>query len=167
MGHFTVTATTCIGVLNYTAYNTGADVTGATDNRWDIETFEGSNTFVDAKLVTDSGVLSNWTPAGISSGYIGSDQNGPAWSGSLRLRTTVTVTGTILTGAVLKCNVSADDYIDDILVNGVSTGFSGGHYSYKTLFEIPATFFVVGANILDFKIRDTGGFYSSLLVEFV
>ena len=74
-------------------------------------------------------------------------------SGIYTFRTTFDLTGFDISSASITGQWSTDDSGMDILINGVSTGYTNGSYSEFTPFNINSGF-VEGINTLDFVVND-------------
>jgi hypothetical protein len=101
-----------------------------------------------------------WFAGGPTSKWISpaAEQSNFSSNGQYDYQTTVDLTGADLTNAVLTGQVSADEYLVDILVDGVSTGITAPNqfFSYST-YTIGSSFFHAGVNTLDFLVFNTGG----------
>ena len=67
------------------------------------------------------------------------------------------MSGFDLTTAVIAGRWSVDNYGNDILVNGVSTGASAGGFSSWYGFSVNNSLLTSGINTIDFVVQDVGG----------
>lgn len=137
-------------------FNTGASVTGTTDNYWRIITPDGP-----AEVILQSIYPLTWVPASSDSGWVWRDNQGqPTGTGANPLvyvfRYTFALAPTLDPGSVLITGQwSTDNAGNDILVNGVSTGLSSPGYTSFTGFTLNSDF-RAGNNTIDFVVTDWG-----------
>ncbi|WP_165066366.1 PEP-CTERM sorting domain-containing protein [Paludisphaera rhizosphaerae] len=151
-------------------YNTGVDASknilpdGTADSHYTL-TFAPSTSLTAYATAPYGGV---WVTPPSGSKWIGPPPFYNVVNGVYTYETTFTLTNAVLSTVVISGQASSDDKIDDILVNGVSVGFSTPDQSYGTLhaFMISgAAFFKDGTNTLTFVTENTHGVVQGLLVS--
>jgi hypothetical protein len=90
-----------------------------------------------------------------ASKWIWQQSNGLPIGVTRTFRTTFTLTPAQVASARIAGRWATDDFGDDILVNGVSTGQTSTGFATWSDFEI-ANGFVAGLNTIDFVVRDVG-----------
>lgn len=151
-------------------YNTGVDASknvltdGVADSHYSL-TYAPSTALMAYATAPYGGV---WVTPPAGSKWIGPPPFYNVVNGIYNYQTTFTLTGAVLSSVVISGQTSSDDKINDILVNGVSTGFSTLDESYGTLhnFTISGSqFFKEGSNTLTFVTENTHGIVQGLLVS--
>jgi len=102
----------------------------------------------------------NYVANSAASMWIWEQANGqPTWT-TRTLRTTFDLTGFDLSTTSIKGRWAADDFVDDIKINGVSIGpipNYPGDENFNSLHPFTiSSGFTTGINTLDFVVRDTG-----------
>lgn len=148
----------------YVLWNTGEDVTGGEDQRWEVEDGNGSGVFIPAPVIASpSGFYA--TP-GPEAGWIGIDTLGSGYAGIRLYRTTVTINGT--PDRDLEGTISSDNQCLSISANStvVATNVTpaDNEFGVKTPFTIPVANLITGANVIEFEIEDEDD-VAGLLVE--
>ena len=110
--------------------------------------------------VTISSLPFNYVANNATSMWIWEQPSGqPTWT-TRTLRTTFDLTGFDLSTTSIKGRWAADDFLDDILINGVSIGpipNYPGDENFNSLHPFTiSSGFATGINTLDFVVRDTG-----------
>lgn len=152
---------------NIGLYNTGVDdsdallAIGAVDTHY---TVSGAATYATSNA---EGYPGYWLAPGTASGWItpllgsGNTASGAALGGTYTYQTTFDLTGIDYSTTMIMGNVTADNGISDILINGISTGFvygsaNGGTYSTFASFMINSGF-QAGLNTLKFSVINGSG----------
>jgi uncharacterized repeat protein (TIGR01451 family) len=156
---------------NIPLFNTGATAEGSVDPHYTLiqsadPAFPGPNAFV--ALTTGYPLPGPWIPNNATSKWIApqADQSGGNASGLYIFRTTFDLTGLNPSTAVITGQWTTDNNGVDILINGVSTGFTTPFEAFSQGF-FPFTInsgFVAGINTLDFVVNN-GGLPIGLRVE--
>jgi hypothetical protein len=138
--------------------NSNIQTTAAAPDMYYQVEIPSSSSFQQALVVTDQGAY--FRPG--NSQYIndtGSGNNNEP-VGAFDYRTTFNLNGVFTNTATISGTLYADDTIANILVNGVSTGISGGNFTSGggLNFTIPVGFagFKAGTNTLDFIVDNNG-----------
>ena len=104
---------------------------------------------------------SAWIPDGPNSKWISptADQSYYSSYGQYDYQTTMDLTGYDWTTAMLTGQISVDDPLVDILVDGVSTGITdqGHEFGSFTPYTVGSSFFHPGVNTIDFLVVNLGG----------
>jgi len=160
---------------NIGLYNTGVDdsdtllAIGAVDTHY---TVSGAATYATSNA---EGYPGYWLAPGTASGWItpllgsGNTASGAAPGGTYTYQTTFDLTGIDYSTTMIMGNVTADNGISDILINGISTGFvygsaNGGTYNTFASFMINSGF-QAGLNTLKFSVINGSG-PTGLRIEF-
>lgn len=157
-------------MLSFTAqasvglFNTGVDdannilATGVVDSHYTVVAGTPAPTYAvnDAENFVGywlaPSTTSKWITPLVSSGYGAY----AAAAGAYAYQTTFDLTGIDLSTASISGKATADNSITDILINGVSTGFTWNSYSSFGSFSIGSGF-ISGLNTLTFNVDNSGG----------
>ena len=136
---------------------------GAEDANWEVFDISGKslgNAFV---VSPPSGIPGTWISNGPTSQWIAEDPDGIDGVNETRVYQT-TFEGFF--GAIVQGRVAADNFILDILLNGVSTGLSFGNpppapitvanSAFDQFFDFTITGVIDGTNTLGFVVQDVG-----------
>ena len=135
---------------------------GATDPHYILATSADANyPGPDAIVVNEAWPVAPagpWLANGPRSKWIApqADQGTAAGNaeGSYTYQTTFNLTGYDLSKVTVSAGVAADNSISDVLINGVSSGFTAAGFGSLTPFTIPGGMLVAGANTLDIKLTN-------------
>jgi hypothetical protein len=144
-------------------FNTGVDGSGTPlangtvgDPHYTLIAVPAGST--DIRVLTSGGgwPVGPWIGDDSISAWIGPNNDAYAWSpaGSYTYRTTFDLSGLDPATASLAGLWSTDNYLSDILLNGVSTGNTGGSFTSWSSFTISSGF-GAGVNTLDFTVYNT------------
>ncbi len=164
---------------NIVIYNTGVDVTGtllgtgATDSHYTLTANPaagGTSTAYVATTPNPAWHANTSTSQWINPVVTGSTQPPTVVNGEYDYVTTFSLSGYDPTTARLSGQLTADDTVSDILINGHSTGQSTASSSYASFapFSIGSAFsadFLQGVNTITFKVQNTGNGPSGLQVQ--
>jgi hypothetical protein len=142
---------------------------GALDDDFAVVGPAGSGIDGPAVVVNDDAFpIPPWLPSSPSSKWIGASAGSSAPAGEYRYSIAVELPpGSDGPIAVLSGSAAADDRIADLLVNGVSTGFSADGFGALASFppDLGLHLFRAGANIIEFVVVNGGEGPSGLRVE--
>ncbi|WP_206108063.1 PEP-CTERM sorting domain-containing protein [Paludisphaera soli] len=146
-------------------YNTGVDsshvllATGEPDLNYTLAHAGSPTTPVANRLA------GTWVPDTSIARWIVPQGSMP--NGTYTYSTTFTVGADAdLASASILGRLTADDTVDDVLLNGNSLGISTGDQSYGTWYDLAINdYFQVGENVLTFVTRNTNGGPTGLIVE--
>jgi hypothetical protein len=146
-------------------YNTGVDsshvllATGAPDLHYTLDHAGSPTTPVANRLA------GTWVSDTATARWIVPQGDMP--NGTYTYTTSFTVgSDADLASASILGRLTADDTVDDVLLNGNSLGISTGDQSYGTWYDMAINdYFQVGENILTFITRNTNGAPTGLIVE--
>ena len=157
-------------------FGTGLDSNGnllagaASDPNYTVTDVTTDTPLGQAVVVSDPATF-GWASNTATSQWISIDADGGNDSPSINAdtfdyHTTFDLTGFYPATAVLNLELSADDQITEIDLNGVNTGFTspGFMFASPTSFTISSGF-LTGANTLDFIVSDSGGAPTGLQVQ--
>ncbi|MBD2485309.1 hypothetical protein [Planktothrix sp. FACHB-1365] len=143
-------------------YNTGIDPDrnrlgdSLPDPHYQLESFP-VGTVTPAVTSPDNSLANNWVANTATSRWIGPNRpsaQGPV--GEYIYKTTFTLP--IFSEALIVGELSADDNVTDILINGVSAGNPTPLGSWTTVSQFTiSTGFVVGENTIEFKVNNSNG----------
>ena len=150
-------------------FNTGVDAggnllaDGAVDSHYSlISSADPSASGPNAYIVDQAPMnpIPPWYADGPASKWIGPQalQNVGNATGQYDYRTTVNLTGFVASTASLSGQAATDNFLIDILVNGVSTGIneSVNQFGSPTPYSIDGSYFHSGVNRLDFIVFNGG-----------
>jgi hypothetical protein len=150
----------------FIVHNTGADVVNGQDQYWSIETANGSGIY---RLANVADTYEWWFVPPTGSNWVTVNGGRDSWGGIRKFKTHARVTGTqsFLDTLTIKINISADDNVKAITINGTSvdvTELATLQYSSWLEFTLPTELFVIGTNEIVFSIED-GGIVAGLWVQ--
>ncbi len=145
--------------IQYGLFDTGVDLTGnalaggATDPNYSLSGTTGMGAVVASKLPI-AWIANTGTSAWIAPS---ADQAaGTSLPGTYDYQTTFTVPASLAGAGLITGSFTADDALTDVLINGVSTGFSGsGPLDASTPLSVSGNF-VAGSNTLTFQVLNSG-----------
>ena len=128
----------------------GLQNTGVAGSSWDI--LETGTTAVNVSPRPGS-----WLANTAASSWVWENTSGQPVNVIRTFRQSFDMSGFDLTTAVIAGRWSVDNYGNDILVNGVSTGASAGGFSSWYGFSVNNSLLTSGINTIDFVVQDVGG----------
>lgn len=138
-------------------YNTGVDGSGTLLNLGDLDTHytqNSGNAFDPATFVVNNGVYAQ-NPI---SNYIAIDPVDGDGTYVVNFRTAFTLPANAdLATVLITGNWAVDNAVNDLLINGVSTGLTKGDFDNFDAFILPTGSYVTGVNTLDFVMENQGG----------
>lgn len=140
----------------YTAYPTGTDGGGGVDAHYSL-VGEGDPT--GTLTAHDVPTHSGWTDQAGASWISPSADTSTLGPGPYDYSTTVTIdSGTDISSLVIQVSVMADNFLDDVLINGTSAGIdtTGVTYTAPVTLTLPNGLFNHGSNTVTFVVRDSG-----------
>lgn len=96
-----------------------------------------------------------WIPNDLTSKWVWQQSNGQPTNVTRTFRLTFDLTGLDHTTAAISGTWAADNFGDNILINGTATGNTAAGFTAYTNFSINSGF-IAGINTLDFIVRDVG-----------
>ena len=143
-------------------FNTGVDDAGTplnrgdTDPHWNIVVNPDPRFVAPAAAVTtDLSSAAGWVSAGDTAKWVSIVERGSTFiaPGTYVFETTFDLTGLDPSNAQIYGSFLVDNTVTDVLLNGNSTGLSGGEWTSSTAFSI-SDGFVPGQNTLTFMIQN-------------
>lgn len=138
-------------------YNTGVDSSGNLLNLGDLDphyTQNSGNAFAPDTYVVNNGLYAQ-NP---TSNYIAIDPVDGDGTYVVNFHTEFTLPANAdLSTVLIAGNWSVDNAVNDLLINGVSTGLTRLDYSSFEAFTLPTGSYVTGLNTLDFVMENQGG----------
>ena len=125
---------------------------GATDTHYTI--LEAAN--ANAITVNSGAIPGSWVPNNATSRWVWENATGAPINVTRTFRTTFDLTGLNHANVSVSGTWSTDNFGNDILINGVSTGQTAPNFLSLYAFTVN-TGFVAGLNTLDFVVQDVGG----------
>jgi len=150
--------TTTVKAVPISLFNTGVDGSGALltpgdlDPHWTITSSAEPSFITPGPAITTLDNLA-WFANGPDSNWISAGSGGAV--GTYVYETTFDLTGLIPATATISGEFANDNNLDDLLLNGVSTGIVGGVFGGFTAFAIGSGF-IAGVNTLEFVVFNGG-----------
>jgi len=147
-------------------FDTGVDgaghvlAPGSADPHYKILSGPGVSTPTPATVATPHPIyVPNNAVGSLGSSWIapGADTAASYPSGDYVYRTTFDLTGLDPATATISGIYGSDDFVTDVILNGVSTGISGGAFVVLVYPVNLTSGFVSGVNTLDFIVENSGG----------
>jgi len=153
---------TAVEAAPITLFNTGVDGGGALLTPGDLDPHWTITTSPDGSFIAPGPAITQlnhpaWLANGPDSNWISVTDAGTnnVAAGTYVFETTFDLTGLVPATAQIVGQYSPDNAVSDVLINGVSTGISGGAFNVFTPFAINSGF-IAGVNTLEFLLLNGG-----------